>query len=231
MTILSVCQDAAKEMGLTAPSSIYGSTEKFAGELASLANECGPYIAKFYDWRKFVTLNSFSGDGSTTAFDMPSDYDRMIENGQVFRASTILPMEGVQDLNDWQQRRLQGLSSAIGEWIILGGQMQIYDAMASTDSAKFYYCSNKIVIDTDNVTKSSFTADTDSFRLSERLLKLCLKWHWRAMKKLDSADEQEEFEIALAQEIKRDKGPRVIAVGTPRISDDAEMAYPGVIVA
>lgn len=231
MTVLSACQDAAKEMGLTAPSSIYTSTDKFAIELGALANESVAYIGKQYDWRLFMTLKTFTGDGATTDFTLPTDYDRMPMTQVVFRSSTTRPMEGVQDVNDWLERRLQNITAAIGEWIILGGTMQIYPVMASTDAAKFYYCSNKVVKDAGDVAKSSFTVDTDVFRLSERLLKLALKWRWRAMKKLDSADEQEEYEIAQAQEIARDKGARMIAVGQYRTPDGVELAYPGEISA
>lgn len=229
MSVLSACQDAAREMGLVAPSSIYTSTDKFAIELGALANESVQYIGKQHDWRLFLALATLVGDGTTTNFSLPSDYDRMQMKQQVFRTSTARPMEGVIDLNEWLERRLLNISSPIGEWIIGVGLMQIYPAMASTDSAQFYYCSNKVVADSGGVAKAAFTADTDTFRLSSRLLKLALKWRWRAMKKLDSADEQEDYEIAQAQEIARDKGSRIITVGQVRMPDGVNTAYPGQI--
>lgn len=231
MTILSACQDASKEMGLSVPSSIYTSSDKYATELGSIANEAATYIAKNYDWRLFLILKTIAGDGATTAFTLPTDYDRMPVKAQIWRASTVQPMEGVQDLDEWRFRRLRNANNPSGEWILLTGSLQIFPVMSLTDSASFYYCSNKIVNDAGLVTKAAFTADTDVFRLPERLIKLALKWRWRAMKRLDSADEQEEYEIAQAQEIVRDKGSRMIRIGRGRIPDGVRTAYPGVISA
>lgn len=231
MSILSVCQDASREMGLAPPASIYTSSAKYAVELGALANEAAIYIAKNYDWRLFLTLNTFSGDGITTDFTMPADYDRMPVKVKIWRTSSIRPMEGVQDLDEWQFRRLRNINNPTGEWILLTGKLKIYPVMGATDSAKFYYCSNKIVQDAGNIPKASFTSDTDTFRLPERLVKLALKWRWRMMKKLDSADEQEEYQIAEAQEINRDKGSRQIRIGTPRWPPDINIAFPGIISA
>lgn len=229
MSLLSACQDAAREMGLTAPSSIFTSSDPFATELGAQAIESASYIAKNYDWRLFLKLNTVPGDGSTTSFALPSDYDRMPVKAEIWRLSTTLPMESVQDLDDWRFRRMRSMNNPSGEWMLLSGTLQIFPALGSTDSASFYYCSNLIVNDTGLVPKTNFTADTDTFRLPERLIKLALKWRWRAMKKLDSADEQEEYEIAQAQEINRDKGSRKIAIGKPRYPDDVNIAFPGAV--
>src|SRR5689334_2948215 len=180
MTILSTAQDAAKEMGLAAPSSLLASTDKFAIELAALAKECAIYIARNYDWRLFTTLATATGDGSTTAFPLStiaSDYDRMPVKAAVWKSSTTRPMQPVNDLDVWRFNRLQSFSNPSGEWMILGGSMQIYPVLSNTETATFYYQSNKIVKDSGDTPKLTFTVDTDVFRLSERLLKLCLKWH------------------------------------------------------
>lgn len=231
MTVKSACQDAAKEMGLGAPSAIYGSTDKFSIELAALANEAAQYIAKNYDWRLLTTLKTLTGDGAATEFSLPSDYDRMPVKAGVFRSTTTRPMAQVSDLDTWLLRRLRNISTPEGEWMMLSGTMQIYPVMSVSETAQFYYISNKIVVASDATTKAAFDADTDVFRLPERLLKLCLKWKWRTMKKLDSADEQEEYQIAEAQEIARDKGSRILHVGAQRLPDGVNWAYPGVISA
>lgn len=229
MTVLNACQLASKEMGLTAPTAIYASTGKYEIELSSIANESAYYIAKEHDWQLFTTLQTETGDDSTTAFDLPSDYDRMTYGVDIFKTTGNMPMEHVTDLNTWRYRRLQGLSAPFGEWIIIGGQVNIYAAMSSSETATYYYQSNKICADSGDTAQASFTADTDYFRLSERLLKLCIKWKWREMKKLDSADEQMEFEIALAQEITRDKGATTLHTDELRPPSHVKWAWPGTL--
>lgn len=233
-TVLATIQDACKLMGRAAtaavPSAVFASADTFARELAGVSNEAATYIMKQHDWRLLTTLKTQAGDGSDTSFPLPSDYDRMPVKAAVFRASTTRPMVGIQDLDTWQFNRLQSLSNPTGEWILLGGELQIYPALASTDSAKFYYISNKFATAVDAVTtKAAFTVDTDTFRLGDRLLKLAIIWRWRALKGLDYAEDMQNFEIAFAQEIARDKGARRIVIGKARIPDGVQLAYPGTI--
>lgn len=232
--VLAIAQDACKLMGRAAsaavPSAIFGSSETFARELAGVANEAATYIMKQHDWRLLTTLKTQAGDGSDTSFPLPSDYDRMPVKAAMFRASTTRPMVPINDLDTWQFNRLQSLSNPTGEWILLGGELQIYPAMASTDSAKYYYISNKFATAVDAVTtKAAFSVDTDTFRLGDRLLKLGIIWRWRALKGLEYAEDMENFEIALAQEIARDKGSRRIAIGQARMPSGVSQAYPGTI--
>lgn len=231
MTVFSACQDASRLMGLTAPTQIYGSTSRYEVELQAIANEAAKAIAKAHDWRKFTTLKTNTGDGTTTAFDLPSDYDRMPVKAGVYLNSSKTPMLGIIDLDQWLRNRLESFTPVTGEWIMLGGQMQIYPAMGSTDSAKYYYQSNKIVSADGGVTKAAFTSDTDSFRLDERMLTLEIIWRWRALKGLEYAEDMQSAEIAKSQEIARDKGSRILKIGKPRIPADAALAYPGTISA
>jgi len=230
MTVLSACDQASKLMGFGALSTLIANTNPFAVELAALCNEAGPYIAKAHDWRKLMLLKTQAGDGSDTEFDLPTDYDRMPVKANIFLTSTSFPLTSIDDLDVWQDHRLRTFGTVGGEWIILGGSLLIYPAMASTDSAKYYYLSNKIVLAVDGTTtKTTFTVDTDTFRLPERLLTLALIWRWRAMKGYDYAEDMQNFEIAMAQEVARDKGSRILKIGQGRFTGDAALAFPGTV--
>lgn len=231
MTVLTACQSAAKLLkpAQTVPAVIFSSTETFAVELAALVNESAQAIFKAHDWRGLILLNTQAGDGSATAFDMPADYDRMPVKSSVFLTSTQRPMSKIDDLDVWLERTLSGISGVGGEWTLLGSQINIRPAMASTDSARFYYLSNLIVTAEDDTTKSEFTLDTDSFRLPERLLMLDLVWRWRQRKGLDYAEDMQNFEIAKAEAVNRDKGARMLRFGLRRTRGDAAPAYPWTI--
>lgn len=232
MTVLTICSDASKQMGKPAPSSVLASTDKYALELSALINESATAIAKFHDWQKLKILKTQTGDAVTTAFDLPTDYDRMPLKAAVFRSSTTRPMNHILDNDEWLLNRLQNISNPVGEWTLLGGQMQIYPVLSATETAKYYYQSNKACLATDAVTtKATFTVDSDTFRLPERLLTLSLIWRWRAMKGLDYAEDMKNFEIAQSQEVAREKGNRILKIGHARLPDGATLAYPGTISA
>lgn len=232
MTVLSACQEAAKLLkpGQTVPPAIYSSSDAFAVELAVLANEAAASIAKGYDWQKLKVLKTQAGDGTTTAFALPTDYDRMPVKGNIFSTSFATPLERIDDTDEWLDREIRAFVGSIGYWIILGGFLNIKPVMGVSASAKYYYVSAHYAMAADGTTtKALFTLDTDLFRLPDRLLTLSLIWRWRHRKGLDYADDMENFEIAQAQEVGRDKGSRVHHVGRARLPDGITYAFPGVI--
>jgi hypothetical protein len=234
MTVLSACIEAAKLMGMgaAAPTAIYGSTSPVAIDFSVVANQAAKSILKAHDWRKLTALfTSAAGDGTTTTFTLPTDYDRMPLKAMVWSSTTNLPLHRVEDLDEWLEMNLQGFTGTVGSWILLGGSLQVLPALATAETAKFYYISNLIVTPSIGDNKAVFDTDTDVFRLDERLLTLGIIWRWRAIKGLDYTEEMRNFEIAMGEEAGREKGSRIIAVGRPRVSGDVQNAYPGVISA
>ena len=227
MTVLSVVQDVSRQLRLAVPTVLFAGTDQFSKTMQALVNESATAIAKAHDWRKFTTLKTQAGDGSTTSFSLPNDYDRMPVKAQIFLTSTTRPMAKIDDLDVWQENRLQSISNPGGEWMILSGSLQIYPAMSASDSAKYYYQTNLIVTSASDAT--TFTVDTDTFKLPERLLKLDLIWRFLAGIGMDYTEDMRNSEIALSQEIARDKGSRIIKVGMARMPSDVELAYPGTI--
>jgi hypothetical protein len=144
----------------------------------------------------------------------------------VFLNSSKQPMTPIQDLDVWLQNRLQSLSG--NEWMLLSGQIHIFPAMGASDSAKFYYITNLIVDPVTGANKTAFTIDTDVFLLPERLLTLSLIYRWRHIKGYDYVEDMQNFEIALAQAIARDKGSRILAIGEPRMPA-GDPVFPGTI--
>lgn len=230
MTVLSACDTASKRLRSgTGLSAVYSTQDPFAIELGSLANEVAQDVMKRHDWRKLFTLYTQAGDGVTTAFDLPDDYDRIPMDLGIFLNSTTRPMSSIGDFDTWLTNRLNNWNPSYGEWIIFGGQINFAPALGASDSAKFYYISNLVVRPATGPDKAEFDADDDSFRLNERLLTLGLIWRWRQMKGYDYAEDMQNFEIALSQEILRDKGPRQIVSGPARVPANVTIAYPNAL--
>jgi len=213
-------------MGKTAPSALFSAGDPYAIELRNVAQESADAIAKAHDWRLLTTLHTLTGDGSTEDFSLPSDYDRMPVKAALWSTEDDQPLCPARDLDHWMDLELNGFVGAADVWIILTGQIKIKEAPAATESIKFFYQSNAIVAPLSGSNKAAFTADDDTFRLSERLLALDVIWRWRSMKKLDYSEEMTNFEIAMAQEVNRDKGSRILSMGRPRSPEDAALAYP-----
>lgn len=231
MTVLAAAQLAGIALLGRKPGSLF-STDQFGLELGQLATEAASAIAQYYDWQKLKKLKTYSGDGSTIAFDLPPDYDRMLKKGyihsQMWRTRNF---RKAVDEDEWLLLQDINLAGTPGVWIILGGQMQFFPALPATETARHYYISNLIVGTGDGQpgTKAAFTADGDNFVLSERLLKLALIWRWRAQKRLEYSEDMTNYEIALAEEVTKDRGSKVLIVGPERYPSDASAPYPGTL--
>lgn len=227
MSVLTAAQAAGRRIKSEAPASLFSSPTEFASELANLANEVAVDVMKAHDWRRLTLLNTITGDGSDTSFALPAGYDRMPQGARVYGSSSMMPLRPTKDVNQWLEFQIDPVVGDPGYWIILGNEFHIKPALGSGSTAKFYYVSNLCIT---GGTKAAFTADADTFDIGgDRLITLGLIWRWRHMKGREYAEDMMNYERALAQEINRDKGARVLFVGQPRYSGGVNVAYPGTI--
>jgi hypothetical protein len=209
------------------PTTLFSSTDEFAMELAELASDVAIDIARGYDWRKLMKLATVPGDAVNIAFSLPTDYDRMPKKAHVHSLSwKTAEFAPVRDLDAWIYLQDNAISGTPGNWIILAGQFQVFPVMPIGETARFYYLSNKIVA---GGTKTAFALDADTFDLSERLLTLGLIWRWRSQKRMEYAEDLANYELALSQEIAKDKGSNILTVGRQRVREGSTIAFPGVI--
>lgn len=230
MTVLSAAQEAGALLLGVKPGSLF-STDRFGIELGVLANQAARAICKYYEWQTLKVLKAYAGDGASIAFSLPTDYGRMLKTGHLHSTTwKNANYRKARDEDDWLYLQDTNISGTPGTWILLGGQMQIFPAMPIGESARHYYISkNHVALSVGAAgTKSSFTLDADVFVLPERLITLSLMWRWRSLKRMEYSEDMMNYEIALAEEVAKDKGTRILTVGALRSNAAAgEIAYPG----
>jgi hypothetical protein len=245
VTVLTVCQDVCRKVGIATPAAIFGSTEREHEELASLANEVADRLITDYDWNRLKRLNTYTGDGATTSFLLPTDYSRMASD--VYSTQWACgPLRRIADTNQWLRETVQGFTSAPATWTLLEGRMQFLQAPASGEGIRWYYMSTLFArssgstvsdffpldlpfefpdSDTYGQKKARFDDDADFFQLDERLLRLGMLWQWKADKGLPYAEDLETFSRFLEQRVVKDAGPRLVTVGGRAWEDDG-LTYP-----
>jgi hypothetical protein len=210
------------------PTTIFSSPDQMEIEIADLATEVAVDIMKTADWRALTKIHTLTGDGTETAFALPSDYDRMVQGQEVEDGNNWLwGYSSVTELSDWIRITSSGFSAITpGWWIILEGEMQFSPAPTSGADAKFPYISKNVGRTLSGDAIAAFTTDTDSFVLDERLLTLGLIWRWKAQKGLEYAEDMATYEKALSEAATRNKGSRVIRKGWPSRSPGTFPAWP-----
>ena len=235
MTLLSVVKDVCADVGVEIPASVLSgiNSNRTMQEMLALATEMAQRIAyDLMDWSRLqvMVIPTFTGDGVTTTWTLPSNFKRMLKTAQVWRStSNQQPMRFISDPNLWLQRRLLNRSDAWGEWIIFGNQMLIWPAMGVGTTATFVYLDKNCIALSPGGVGPAFMNDEDTFLLDERLLKLGMIWQWKAKKGSPYAEDMGTFSDALAIAMGNDRPSPTILGRTP-ISANARVAYPFEIV-
>lgn len=241
MSVLDVCMEVARKVGIKVPTTVFGSVERTQQSLGDLANEMASQICfdSGHDWGLLKTVATITGDGTTTQHSLPSDYRRMIKKATLWPSSTpYTTLTHVPDRDTWLGYDEQTFVPLLGYWSIFGGYMNVKPAIASAETVKYIYLSNLVVAPVSGSNKTKFTVDTDTFRLTqqgdtevnERLLRLAMIWKWKADHSQAFAEDLADFELAKAQMILEDKGSNILTLNTrsaPLFGHN--LAYPGTL--
>lgn len=231
MTTLSVIQDACTSgIALEKPTSVFGSSTREHIELASLINEAGYMIADAHEWQTLNRIATITGDGTDEDFILPTDFSRMLDKSQLWSSSLETPLTPISDRDEWLGLDVQSFDFVINAWIIYGNEVHIKPALTAGVTVKYFYQSHHWARSAAPANIDQFSADTDTFRLSERLLKLALIYKWREMKGLPYAENMADYQDLLSKLIARDKGSRIIRIGKATMPRDAVFAYPQNII-
>lgn len=234
MTILSCAQDAAVILNRPQPTSLFSTTDSFAAELLVAAKQVAESLVKEeHDWRNLTTLATCQGDASTVIFPLASvapGYERLIKGAKLhslrFKNATF---RAARDLDEWLFINDNLLVGSPGNWVLLNKSVQIFPPMPVSDTARFYYISNLYAAKADGTAQATFLADTDTFALDERLMRLGMVWRWRANKRLEYAEDLKDYEVAKSAAMGAEKGNQVIVVGRQRVRNGGRIAYPALL--
>lgn len=204
--IIDIVKSVAYEVGLEIPSVLYSSTERTWQKMGVMVNTCARQILEEYDWQRLIKTTTVTGDNVLTAFPLPSDYDRMVSDANLWGTSwTWYPAQQVFAFNDWLELQSYDIETWQPRWMLYGGNLNVMPIIATGETLTYGYISNSIVVGTD---PTQFTADTDQFVLDERLLRLSLIWNWKKSEGRDFQPEAQEYAEAMGRAKFKDPGSR-----------------------
>lgn len=215
MTVLSAAQSALMRLIKRRPQTLFSSTDPTVMEVADLVNEVAVFIINKTDWQRLTKFGTVTGDGATTAFDLPSDFSRFPKGVDIIDPNSwFWNYTQINDLTLWMRLEVSGWNLITpGAWMKLNDQLNFLPAPGTGNSARFPYISKNYALSATQVPKAIFDQDSDSFVLDERLLTLGLCWMWKQQKRLDYSAEEMMFLEALSESIQEDQPAPILRGG------------------
>jgi hypothetical protein len=193
VTLLTVCQNVALQVGIDQPSSVASSTERDDQEFLTFANEVGKDIARRGDWGALYTSATLTGTGTAAAIDLPTDVQNLIDGGAVTTSggAFVRPLTRAE----WTMPSVQGTPRY---FLKVDDAVLLYPYLAAAATVTVRYQSTKWVTG-GAADAAAFTSDSETTRFPEILLEKGLHAYWRRQKGMPYQDQEAEFEATLAQ--------------------------------
>jgi hypothetical protein len=177
-------------------------------------------------------MASGSGNGAIvlaqTAYDLPSDFEAITDRTQWDKTKHWEAL-GPEDAQQWQWLKSGYISTGPRiRWRILDNQFQIWPPMNTEEYLGWEYKSNGYVRGVDGSVKTSFTADSDTTVLNDRLMVLFTKMKYWGIKGFDTTVVAQDYQRVLSIAKANDKGaanlsfapyPSKVLIGWANIPD------------
>lgn len=223
MSLLSVAQAVAEEVGLTAPSTVVGNSDKTAKLLLRLINRSGRQLAK-KNWTILQNESTFNTVASTASYSLPSGFDRLLDFTAWDRTS-YWQLRGPLSPKEWQIKKSALVASATlrSNFRIKPdtrvNKFFVDPTPTSAVSMVFEYASSQWVKDSGNTTgKTTYALDTDVSLIDEELLELDVIWRFLNRKGFAYEEEKQEAERAIERAFAEDGGAPLLDFGGPHIA-------------
>ena len=218
MTLLTICQDAAKEIGVPSPTSVVGSSDTTNVQLLAAANRVGKDLVSGYDWEVLIkeeehtTLAAESQGAMTT---IATDFMR-ISNDTMWNRTTDRKYYGPLNNSQWQRLKASVSSGITNYFRIRGGVLLVNPAPPSGEKIFFEYIGKNWVITSGSSANAvAYAADTNTTVLDEDLITLGVIWRFLKQKGLPYDNQFQEYRLKLSEKQSKDGAKQIIRMAGP----------------
>jgi len=220
MSLLQICQSVAREIPLSVPTVLVGSTDETAKLLLACAQKAGKSLARAKDggWVAMQSEHTFSTVVGQTDYDLPSDFAWVL-NDTLWDRTNYEHLRGPLSPQQWQVRRSSVLSDTSTTWkyfrfrrVSGTDKFSITPVPDAVESLVFEYMSNGWCASSGGTAQSYWQADDDVGVLDEHLIELGIMW--RMLERLGMVYQSalDEYERELEKAIARDGGAPVLSI-------------------
>jgi hypothetical protein len=188
VTLLTIAQGLAQNVGLPTPSSVVGSTMRTWQEALQFVNEAGEELARRVDWGALQANATLTGDGTNKVHALPAGFGRL-SRGVAVRVGTSI----VRPLSRAEWNTLVPVEGTPRYFLLEGSEITLWPFLANAATATASYQTERWT----SAGASAFTADDQTSLIDETLMLKGLIVRWRRQKGMAYQDEEAEYEAAL----------------------------------
>ena len=208
MTLLTICQDAANEIGVPSPNAVVGSTDTTVIQLLAAANREGKNLVSGYDWEVLIKEEAHSAianESQGTITSIASDFERF-SNNTMWNRTTDRKFYGPLNNSEWQRLKASVQSGVTNYFRIRGGFLLMNPVPTVNDAIYFEYISKYWVDTTGNGSADAekFAADSNTTVLDEDIITLGVIWRFLKQKGLPYDNQLQEYQLKVFEKQAKD---------------------------
>lgn len=204
MSLLTLCQDILRETKSSfIPTIIIGNNDDVAQQILQAVKVSITELSRNYEWQELQKEYSFSSVIGQAEYDLPTDFDRIVNN-TFWNASQNWAMIGGLTPENWRVLKNSLLTQAetVEYYRIKGNQIIIHRTPSAVENYVYEYISKYIVKSSSDVEQTGFLADSDNPVIDDYILRLDTTWRWLKNNGRAYADEKAIAEKAIAERVK-----------------------------
>jgi hypothetical protein len=156
---------------------------------------------------------------TATLYDLPADFHSYIPN-TAYANARVDGFDLPTDEQTWAFLSASGAGDAVYRARFIGGQLEILNPVDGV-SLTLEYVSAYPWEDSEGTAKPLATADTDVWRLDDRLMKMAVKWRWKKEKGLEDWQQDAALYQRYVNTLRGRQGAKALLFGEPGFFDPA----------
>ena len=214
MTLLTICQDAANEIGVPSPSAVIGSVDTTVIQLLAAANREGKSLVSGYDWQTLVkeeTHTTIAAESQGVMTTIASDFLRF-SNDTMWNRTTNRKFYGPLNNTEWQT--LKGIVvNGVTNYFRIRGNLLLLNPIPTVGQSLVFEYIGKNWVDTTgdgSANATSYAADANTTVLDEDLITLGVVWRFLKQKGLPYDNQFQEYQMKLSEKQANDGAKQII---------------------
>ena len=219
MTLLTICQDAAKIIGITAPDAVTSSTDTSVIQLEAVTNQEGRAQVQRYKWEVLIQEGShttIAAESQGAMTTIATDFGRF-SNNTLWNRTTDRKYYGPITGSQWQRIKAIVSGGITNYFRIRGGNLLMTPTPTAGESVNFEYVSKNWVDTSGGSTANAdkFTGDSQTTVLEEELIVLGVVWRFLKLKGLPYDQQFLEYQTRVMEYTNQDGAKPILHMAGP----------------